>query len=145
MAFCQLELKGKLMGEVEVKSSSTALFHLYVNSPHQLANICPSIVQSCRAEKGEFGKNGGNFYVAKEILENIDFVNKSITYRCVEGDLMNIYKTFLLHLHIMPQPNNCNLAQWTLEYEKLNEDVDEPTTLLDTVLDLTKRADAHLL
>ncbi|XP_073526304.1 uncharacterized protein [Phyllobates terribilis] len=155
MASCQLDLKGKLMGEVEVKSSPTALSHIFITCPHYFSNICPNIVQSCNVEQGEFGKNGsiivwnynidGKFYVAKEILEKVDVANKSITYRCVEGDIMKIYKTFLLHLHVMTKPNNCSLVQWTVEYEKLNEDVDPPTTLLDTLLEMTKRADAHIL
>ncbi|XAR72232.1 hypothetical protein NMG60_11018802 [Bertholletia excelsa] len=82
--------------------------------------------------------------VAKDIIEAIDEENKSVTFKVIEGDLIELYKTFIATVHVDTKGDK-NLVTWTFEYEKLNEGVEDPTTLLDWVVTLTKDIEAHHL
>lgn len=82
--------------------------------------------------------------MAKEIIEAIDEEKKSVTFKVVDGDLMELYKTFKLTVHVDTNGED-NLVTWTLEYEKLNRDVPDPHTLMDFCLKVTKDIEAHHL
>ena len=42
----------------------------------------------------------GKEKTAKEIVEAIDEETKSVTFKFVEGDLMELYKTFIVVVHV---------------------------------------------
>ncbi|KAK2975711.1 hypothetical protein RJ640_010770 [Escallonia rubra] len=42
----------------------------------------------------------GKEKVAKEIIEAIDEEKKSVTFKVIGGDLMELYKTFILTVHV---------------------------------------------
>ncbi|EYU31819.1 hypothetical protein MIMGU_mgv1a021736mg, partial [Erythranthe guttata] len=110
--------------------------------------------KNCDLHDGEWGTVGSIIYfnythdgkerVAKEIIEAIDEVNKSVTFKVIEGDLMELYKTFKLIVHVDTSGED-NLVTWTLEYEKLNEDVPDPHTLMEFCLKVTKDIESHHL
>ena len=85
----------------------------------------------------------GKTSVAKEILEAIDMENKSVTYKVIEGDLLEHYKTLKLTIEVSPKDEG-SLVHWIIQYEKLNEEIVDPHTLLQLAVDVTKDIDAHL-
>lgn len=84
----------------------------------------------------------GEQRVAKEIIEAIDEEKKSITFKVIEGDLMEIYKRFKVILHVETS-GNTDLVTWTIEYEKMNEDIEEPFTSLQLLVNTAKDIDSH--
>lgn len=86
----------------------------------------------------------GEAKVAKEIIEAIDDEKNSTTFRVVEGDLMKLYKNFILVVSANPKEEG-SVVHWTLEYEKLGEDVPEPYSLLELCVHLSKDIDSHLV
>ena len=86
----------------------------------------------------------GKEKTAKEIIEAIDEETKSVTFKVVGGDLMELYKTFIIVVHVDTKGEN-NLVTWTFHYEKLKEDVEEPNTLMDFCIDVTKDIETHHL
>lgn len=62
----------------------------------------------------------------------------------LEGDLMELYKSFIISVHVDTKGED-NLVTWTLDYEKLNEDVEDPNTLMDYFIQITKDIESHHL
>lgn len=86
----------------------------------------------------------GKKKVAKQVIETIDEENKSITFKMLEGDLMELYKSFIISIHVDTKGED-NLVTWTLDYEKLREDVEDPNTLMEFFIHLTKDIESHHL
>ncbi|CAK9154744.1 unnamed protein product [Ilex paraguariensis] len=86
----------------------------------------------------------GKKKVAKEIIEAIDEEKKLVTFKVIEGDLMELYKTFIATVHVDTQGES-NVVTWTFEYEKLNENVEDPNTLMGMCINMTKDIEAHHL
>lgn len=82
--------------------------------------------------------------MAKQVIESIDEENKSITFKMLEGDLMELYKSFIISIHVDTKGED-NLVTWTLDYEKLHEDVEDPNSLTEFFIHLTKDIESHHL
>ncbi|CAH2049011.1 unnamed protein product, partial [Thlaspi arvense] len=141
----KMSLSGKMVRQVEIKSDGDVFHQIWRHRPHHISNMSPGNVQSCDLHEGEWGTVGSVIYwnythdgkkkVAKDIIEAIDEENKSVTYKVIEGDLMELYKTFIATVHVDTKGDK-NL---------LNEGVEDPTTLLDFCVTLTKDIEAHHL
>ncbi|GMH01984.1 hypothetical protein Nepgr_003823 [Nepenthes gracilis] len=147
-------LTGKLIAEFEIKSSGDLFHDMFSNKPHHISKASPHHIQGCDLHDGEFGTPGsvilwnykidGKACVAKEIVEAIDVENKSITFKVIEGDLMNDYKIFKLTIDVTPK-GDTSVVKWTLEYEKLHDGVDEALKILELAIRVTKDIEAHHL
>lgn len=85
--------------------------------------------------------------MAKEVVEAIDEGKNLITFRVIEGDLLQHYKSFKLTVQASPKPRGeqgC-VVHWTLEFEKLNPGIVNPHTLLQLLADTSKDLETHLL
>lgn len=81
----------------------------------------------------------------KERIESIDPENNRVTYRVLEGDVMNEYKSFVITLQVTPKEGEPgSVVHWHFEYEKINEEVAHPETLLQFAVEVSKELDAHL-
>ncbi|KAK2988871.1 hypothetical protein RJ640_018309 [Escallonia rubra] len=86
----------------------------------------------------------GKAKVAKDVIDKVDEKNKIVIFRVIEGDILELYKSFVLTLHVDTKGAN-NLVTWTFEYEKRSEDVEDPNTLMDFVINVTKDIETHHL
>ncbi|KAL8035006.1 hypothetical protein ABFX02_12G068800 [Erythranthe guttata] len=146
-------LSGKLVSETNIKSDGDVFHEIFRERPHHVPNMSPEI-QNCDLHHGEWGTVGsiifwsythdGKESVSKQIIEAIDEEKKSVTYNLVEGDLMELYKTFKATVHVDTVGED-NLVTWTFVYEKLNEDVPDPHTLMELCVKLTKDIESHHL
>lgn len=84
----------------------------------------------------------GKDKVAKEVIESIDEEKKSITFKVIEGDLLETYKSFKGTCHVDKEGED-SLVTWTFEYEKLHEKVEDPHTLMDFIVSVTKDIESH--
>ncbi|XP_073137973.1 kirola-like [Henckelia pumila] len=116
-------ITGKLSAQVEVKEIGARL------APSS-AGLTPSV--------------NGEQQVAKEIIEAIDEheEKKSITFNVIEGDLLEFYKTLKVILEVETRGND-DLVTWTLEYEKMKEDIEEPFIPLQLLIKTAKDIDTH--
>ncbi|GMJ13338.1 MLP-like protein 28 [Hibiscus trionum] len=148
-------LAHKLEVDVEIKASPEQFHDMFANKPHHVHHTCSDKIQGCDLHEGEWGKVGtvvhwsyvhdGKAKKAKEVVEAIDPDKNLITFRVIEGDLMEEYKSFVITIQASPKSDgNGSVVHWTLEYEKLHEGVDHPETLLEFVRDVSKDIDAHL-
>ncbi|XP_047309677.1 kirola-like [Impatiens glandulifera] len=144
----------KLVKQVEIKSDGDVFHELFRFKPHHISKMSPTNVQNVDLHEGDWGTIGsviiwnythdGKEKVAKERIEAIDEVKKSVTFNVIEGDLLELYKIFIFTVHVDTHGEN-NLVTWTVEYEKLNEDVEDPTLMLDICIAVTKDIETHHL
>ncbi|MGD7407609.1 MLP family protein, partial [Ralstonia pseudosolanacearum] len=114
--------------------------------------ISPGIGQGCDLHEGEFGHVGsiicwtythdGKEKKAKEVIQAIDEEKKLIQFKMIEGDVMELYKDFVITIHFETNGGS-DLVTCTFEYEMLNEDVEHPISLLSLFIDLTKDIETH--
>ncbi|CAH2049013.1 unnamed protein product, partial [Thlaspi arvense] len=150
----KMSLKGKMVRQVAIKSNGDVFHEIFRHRPHHISNMSPDNIQGCDLHQGNWGTVGsvvfwnythdGKKKVAKEIIQAIDEENKSVTYKVIEGDLMQLYKTFIIIVHVDTKGEN-NLVNWTFDYEKLNERVEDPNTLMDFCIAVTKDIETHHL
>ncbi|XP_060184073.1 kirola-like [Lycium barbarum] len=92
----------------------------------------------CRRTIGGEGKE----MTSKELVEEVDEKNKSITYNLLEGDLMKLYKTLRFTFQIITT-NDAEFVKTKIEYEKVSEDAPYPDMLKDFVTAVTQTIDAY--
>ncbi|XP_011043108.1 PREDICTED: MLP-like protein 31 [Populus euphratica] len=142
--------------EVDVETNVRAeKFHELFSSSTlpQVSCMSPAKIQAVHLLKGEWGKPGStiswNFcmdgapMVAKEVIEDIDNTELSTTFKVIEGDLMEAYKSFKVIVQATPKGHG-SVVHWTLIFEKLNENIPAPTAFLDKTVDFTKDINAHM-
>ncbi|KAF7842216.1 MLP-like protein 28 [Senna tora] len=140
--------------DVHLKASAKQFHDVFCNRTHHIANVCPEKVQGVDIHEGEWGTEGsiviwnyvhdGKKCASKELVESIDTENNKITFKVLEGDLLEHYKSFKFILQVIPQDKG-STAHWILEYEKLKDHVPDPHTMLQLTIDLSKDIDAHLI
>ncbi|WMV22749.1 hypothetical protein MTR67_016134 [Solanum verrucosum] len=83
---------------------------------------------------------GGNEILFKDVVESVDLEKKSITWKVIGGNMLELYNSFTII--------TSSEHQWTtitLLYEKKTEDTPEPLTHLGVLLNGLKDIESHLL
>ncbi|KAL1544899.1 kirola-like [Salvia divinorum] len=147
-------LHGKLVAAIEFKAGGDVFHELFRHKPQHISTISPEIVKGCELHEGEFGHVGsiicwdyihdGKVKKAKEVIQLIDEEKKLIQFKVIEGDLMELYKDFVITIYVETN-DGIDLVTCTLEYEMLNEDVEHPVSILSLFIDLTKVIETHHL
>ncbi|CAI9785475.1 unnamed protein product [Fraxinus pennsylvanica] len=147
-------LKGTLTAQIEIKAGGDVFHELFRYIPHQIPNMCPTTIHRCDLHQGEWGIVGSvilwNFTheakpkVAKEVIKAMDEEKRSVTFKIIEGDPMELYKAFKASFHVETN-GDVDLVTWTFEYEKLNDDIEDPLSLLGVFIKLTKDIESHHL
>uniref|UniRef100_A0A0V0GVL5 Putative kirola-like n=1 Tax=Solanum chacoense TaxID=4108 RepID=A0A0V0GVL5_SOLCH len=127
------------------------LFHDILHAKtHHISNISPSKVKSFEIHEGETVDVGsivqwtynddGKDKTCKQVIEAIDHETKTITWKVIGGDLLELYDSFTII-------SSCDhlWTTWTFLYEKKTEDTPEPLVFLAYVLHVTKEIENHLL
>ncbi|CAL5396714.1 unnamed protein product [Camellia sinensis] len=153
-------LTGKLVRQVEIKSDGDAFHELFRDKPHHVSTMSPGNIHGVDLHEGDWGHVGsviswnythgdwghvdGKKKVIKDVIEAIDEENKSVTFKVIGGDVTELYRTFKITVHVDTKGEN-NLVTWTFEYEKKSEDVEDPNTLMDFAINVSKDIESHHL
>ncbi|KAL8471042.1 hypothetical protein ACS0TY_033566 [Phlomoides rotata] len=147
-------VSGKLVSTIDIKSDGDVFHEIFRERPHHISDMSPDYIKNVDLHDGEWGTVGsiifwnythdGKECVAKEIIEGIDEEKKSVTFKVIEGDLLEVYDSFKLTVHVDTNRND-NMVTWTLEYVKKNEDAPDPQSLMDFCLAVTKDIETHHL
>ncbi|KAJ7942964.1 MLP-like protein 31 [Quillaja saponaria] len=124
--------------------------------PNLLAKTVPNVVKDIQLVSGEWNTKGsvnqwktyvsGKLETTNVAMEDIDVMNKSITYKPVDGECLNYYNTIKDIMQVKPKgTNQGSLVKWTLEYETKNDGVPPPNQYLELLDNVTKAVDAYLL
>lgn len=82
--------------------------------------------------------------VAKDLVEAIDDENYSITFKVLEGDLLEHFKSVRIKFKSIPKGDKESVIHITIEYEKLHGEIIDPHTLLQFLDDLSKDLEKYL-
>ncbi|XP_044490893.1 kirola-like [Mangifera indica] len=118
-----------------------------------MSQSSPGKIQSVDLIEGQWGKDGSvycwNFLLDRTTMCNkvevrMDDKNKSASYKTVEGYLMNSFKSFIISIQVIPNLEKGCSVLWTFDYEKVNVNVEDPTSLLQFVVDCCKDVGVYL-
>ncbi|XP_030529105.1 MLP-like protein 28 [Rhodamnia argentea] len=150
-----MTVHGKVETDVEIKAPADKFHQVISCRPHHISNMSPGTVRGVDLHDGDWGKAGsiicwsythdGETKVAKEVIEAIDNEKNLTRFRVIEGDLMKLYKNFVFVVQATPKEGGGSIIRWTLEFEKLSEEVTEPYSLLQLCTHLSKDIDLHLM
>ncbi|KAJ0038723.1 hypothetical protein Pint_22316 [Pistacia integerrima] len=136
-----MSLCGKMEAEIEMKAPADKVFEFYTCLAYQMSKSSPEMLQSVDLQEGQWGKKGS--ILCWNYLIEIDYRNRSASYKTIEGDLLEFYKSFRFILQVTPREEG-SLVHWSFEYEKLNANIPNPETTLPAVVHACKDIDAHL-
>lgn len=81
----------------------------------------------------------------KYFLNIEDFIGERFGCR-VEGDVLAVYKSFLITIQETPKEEGVgSVVKWHLEYERSDENVPHPENFLPFLVEMTKEIDEFLL
>ncbi|XP_031123137.1 kirola-like [Ipomoea triloba] len=144
-------LKGKLLGQVEISFHGDLYHEILKERPHHLPSMC-SAIHEVEGQWGTVGSSGstvifkfthdGKTKTAEDVIEAIDDEKKMVKFRVVGGDVLESYKNFTVTCEVDSNGDD-NFVTWTLEYEKLKEEIPEPLSYLEFLFNMTKDMDDH--
>ncbi|XP_028767193.1 MLP-like protein 34 [Neltuma alba] len=121
-----------LEASLELQSSALKFLEIFSTKTYEIATISPDIVQSVEIVSGEWGIAGftfvvnytldGTAQVAKMEASSINLIDLSITFKVIEGDLLDVYNSFTVSLKLTPNVLSGSVLKWTFEYEKPSSD-----------------------
>ncbi|GMN43733.1 hypothetical protein TIFTF001_012940 [Ficus carica] len=142
----------KLEVQVDIKTSAQRFYETFRSKQNLFPRICPDLIKDIKVIKGDWESVGsikqwtyvaGDSETSKESVESIDDANKTIIFRVVEGDATNYYKNLRLKVYVTGKGGGCSV-KYTLEYQKVNDNIPAPTRYLDIVTVLSKKIEAYL-
>ncbi|KAG5609037.1 hypothetical protein H5410_020318 [Solanum commersonii] len=129
-----MDVKGKLIASIELKCGGHSIHDIFhIKTPH-IPNISSSKILSFKFLKGETIK------ISKQVIEAVDPQTKSITWKVIGKDLLELYNFFTA---IISRDYQC--TTWSFMYEKKIEEVLEPLVLLGFTIDLTRDIEGKLI
>ncbi|XP_023765980.1 kirola [Lactuca sativa] len=145
---------GKLVREVEIKSDINLVYEIYKHKPNNSAVIAPDKVQGCDLVSGQWGAPGsvilwrfihdGKVESAKEIVEEVDDELHKIVFKVIEGGVLEVYNPLIITINVEDMGHK-KLVIWTMEFEKVNANIPDPTPYLDLLCAVVGDMDAYFL
>lgn len=84
--------------------------------------------------------------VAKERVEAVDPMKNMIKFRVIEGDLLKEFKSFLITIQVTQKKGgHGGVAKYHAEYERTDENVAHPESLVRMCVKMFKDIDEMLL
>ncbi|RZC91683.1 hypothetical protein C5167_027745 [Papaver somniferum] len=148
----------KLQGELILESHADKLYTMMTRDAPSLPKYVPQLVHKCQVlpEDGEI-RLGSIFvwdYVidtstvrTKDRITAVDHKNMSITYTVFEGHLSVDYPSFDITLDVTPIQRgggSKSKVNWSIKYEKENEQVPPPTSFAKFFEAFFRELDAKL-
>ncbi|KAI7757895.1 hypothetical protein M8C21_025112, partial [Ambrosia artemisiifolia] len=135
-----MTLSGTIVKQVTIKSDGDVFHEIFRYRTHHMSEMSPGNIKGVDLHDGEWVTVGsiivwdffldGKTKVVKEVIQAIDKEKKSVCFKVIEGDILEAYKTFLITLHVDTHGDE-NVVTWTFHFEKLNENVDDPDSLME--------------
>ena len=151
----------KMESQVDIKSSAEKFFQTFCNKQNELPEMCPNVVKNMQLIKGDWQSVGSirkwifvpgagssdQIEYCTVIVEAIDDKNKIVRNKAIEGEiLMKLYNSYRFIIQAIDKADGSgSVVKTTIEYEKKNEAVPDPTAYLDFAAALYKTMDAHLI
>ncbi|MED6222626.1 hypothetical protein PIB30_066089 [Stylosanthes scabra] len=150
-----MALSGKISIEVVVQVTASKFFDVLAKQFHNVPNICERVNHGKLHEGDDWHSTDsvkhwtllidGKVKTLKEKIEAIDEEKNSIIYQVFDDDISLHYKVFKFILQVNEKNDESACVKWTIEYEKINENVETPYGYLDFIEKTTKDIADHAL
>ncbi|CAL5196486.1 unnamed protein product [Lathyrus oleraceus] len=151
-------LAGKLSTELGIKAPADKFFKVYTSELHELQNHCENI-HAAKLHEGDDWHHSdtvkhwtyvidGEVHTCHESIEEVDEENKKVIWKIFGGDIDKHYKNFKLILEVSDKADGIDgtaVVKWTIEYEKISEDINPPNAQIDFLRKNTRDVDANLV
>ncbi|XP_026383745.1 major latex protein 146-like [Papaver somniferum] len=143
----------KLGFEAEIKCSADKYFGMFSNNVTQLPKFVPSTFKSVEITEGDGTSIGSTrlwkyaIVISKDRLTTFNKEKRSLVYEITQGGIMNYYKVFNVKIDVVPKQHatgNGSLVKWSLEFEKVNDDIPDPTAYIDAIQLVTNELSSQL-
>ncbi|KAI3897903.1 hypothetical protein MKX03_034274 [Papaver bracteatum] len=152
----------KIEVEVKVKCSAEKFYSMMTRDALKLPRYAPQNIHNVQILSGEGEIRLGSVSVWDYVLDDkpsgvrtktkttaMDHKNMSVTFTVLDGYLSDDYTSFSNTLTITTPTQrdgnyNC-LVKWSVQFQKANENVADPTYFMKMHEDFTKEMDANLL
>ncbi|KAL1348196.1 MLP-like protein 43 [Arachis duranensis] len=149
-----MAISGKISVEVVIQVPVSKFFHILAKEFHTVQNICERVHGGNLHQGDDWHctdsvKNwtclvDGKVITFKEKIEDIDEEKKLIKYSIFDRDIGQNYKLFKSNVQVTETNNESANVKWTIEYEKINEDVKTPYGFLEFLEKSTIEVGDHL-
>ncbi|KAJ4848328.1 hypothetical protein Tsubulata_003725 [Turnera subulata] len=139
----------KLETQVPLKVSSDKFYTFYRDNLSRFTQLFPENVKSVEVVGGGEIKSGSVIHESYSIdgspvmwtkfKVTFDDATKSIGFDFLGGDLLQLYKTFKAKMRV-----GAGHVNWSIEFEKANENVPNPAPYIGIITKFSKGLDAHL-
>ncbi|KAL5061877.1 hypothetical protein RYX36_023614 [Vicia faba] len=148
-------LSGKLITELGIKTPAERFYKLFAEELHEAQVHCER-VHHTKLHEGEDWHDtdtvkhwtyviDGEVHTCYDSVEEVDEENKKNSWKLFGGDIGKHYKVFKLTLQVTDKADDGTaVAKWTVEYEKINDDIDPPNGWMDYISKCTRDVDGHL-
>ncbi|XP_042443165.1 MLP-like protein 423 [Zingiber officinale] len=145
---CKTEL------DVEAKSSADKMWEAIRMSAQLFPKIFPEEYESIEIVEGD-GKSAGTIRLlkyapevkiltfAKERIDLVDDEKKHVSYTVIDGEIMNLYKTFKATLKVEGKGEG-SVVKWCIDYEKASEEVPDPDPFKEVAAKTFSHLDEYL-
>lgn len=77
-------------------------------------------------------------------IDAIDEGKRSITFNIIGGEVTKYFRTYKATILLFKEGGK-NMLKWSLEYEKMNDQVPEPTAQVQFLVNMAREVDAYLI
>ncbi|KAK7405725.1 hypothetical protein VNO78_07333 [Psophocarpus tetragonolobus] len=150
-----MSLVGKISTEIGVHASAAKWFKLCATQLHDVQHLTDSVHET-KLHHGEDWHHketvkhwtyviDGKVTTCHEKIESVDEENKTIYYKLYSGEIDHKFKVFKLIFQAIGKDNGSAIIKWTVEYEKISEEVDPPYGYIEYLHKCTRDIDLNLL
>ncbi|XP_050373620.1 MLP-like protein 28 [Argentina anserina] len=150
-----MSLQGKVEAEIELTSPADKFYNIFKSQAHHVPNTSASgTITGVAVHEGDWETEGSikiwNYEIEGEVgtfKEKVEFddVNKAAIVHGLEGDVFQYYKSFKGVYQFTQKDEGCSIANLSIEYEKLSEEVAAPDKYIRLMTNLVKDLDAHFI
>ncbi|KAK8674626.1 hypothetical protein V6N13_032735 [Hibiscus sabdariffa] len=132
---------GRLGAYVETDASPEQIQHLLSCMPDHVHDTSPEKILGCDLVRD------GKAEKTKATYETIDYESKSVTFKVLEGDVMQEFMSFVKTMQASAKSDGSkgSIVHWTVEYEKRHDSVGEPYSLLQLFVEVSGHMGAYLV
>ncbi|KAK7342947.1 hypothetical protein VNO80_25905 [Phaseolus coccineus] len=150
-----MALFGKISIEIEVHATAEKWFKIFSTQLHDVQNIAESVHETKLHHGEDWHHNesikhwtyviDGKVTTCHESIESLDEESKTIKCKLFGEEIDHKFKVFNLIFQAIDKENGGAIAKWTIEYERVDEEVDPPYGYVEYVHKCTADIDGHLL
>lgn len=88
--------------------------------------------------------------VCKDKIVAVDEMNKSVTFDIVEGEITKYFRSYKATIQILVDQSEVgkkkkkNMVKWSVEYEKMSEEVPDPTAQVEFLVNMAMEVDNYI-